>query len=188
MNSSSIEKAIAAKVIDPEVHRGLLGDLEFYTNIAGIPSSMVLKPMSDFCGEEEQNYVSRYRSLPDADIFGLIYTGQANAITAHTKMMAMTGAYLRNFIDARLLSVQDVIRMVKGHETQPTVLLIPNFFIQEGRGGRQAQWEIPELLGLLLDRHAAEKQTVVYVDSVVDMAKEYGPLFAAHFSEYFVSA
>ena len=188
MNSSSIDKAIEAKVINPEVHQNLLDDIDFYTGIAGIPASMVLKPMSDFCAEEEQEYVARYRSLPEAGVFGLVYSGQAEAVAAHTKMMAMTAAYLRNFIDARLMSVQDVIRMVKNREAQPTVLLIPNFFIQEGRGGRQAQWEIPELLGLLLDRHAAEKQTVVYVDSIVDMAKEYGPLFAAHFSEYFVSA
>jgi len=100
--------------------------------------------------------------------------GMKPSISPLERFSAMAAACLRNYIAARVMTVQDVLEALgEGTMPQPTVLLIPNFYTGAD-GGKMAQWDIPALLGMLYSRQSAGLQTVVYVNDLAPMGKAYG--------------
>lgn len=186
MNLNALAKAYEDKVLDRAVHARLLENLDAYAEQANIPSYMVLQSMHTFCGKPEVDYMLHLRRLPQSGIYGMLYKAGENAATVHTRMMALTAACLRNFINARVMTVQDVIAQSKSHKfDQPTVLCLPNFFIRDSQGGKLATWDISVLLGVLYERHSSGLQTVVYVDDMMALGKEYGQVFKDHIENHF---
>jgi hypothetical protein len=102
--------------------------------------------------------------------------------------MAVAGACIRNFIDARVMTVQDCIK--KTEKSEPPlcrVLCIPNFYVNSNDGGHIAKWNISGLYDLLLRRYTLELQTVVYVQDMKMLAQEYGNSMAEHLKKHFYS-
>ena len=84
------------------------------------------------------------------------------------------------------MTVQEALALSKAQDMpDPTVLLIPNFFIAKDEGGQIAIWEISTLLGLLISRLAKGKVTVLYVQNLKQLELEYGKPFVAHIKQYF---
>lgn len=184
MTSVAVGNQKQSSVLDEKVHARLLQNLDAFAAEANIPAGMIYHPLAETCGHDEIDYVRKYEFLAKNDVYGLVYTGSVAQV--HTRQMAMAAAYLRNFIDARVSTVQDLLVSVKDPRAhQPTVLLVPNFFVCKGHGGKLADWDIPDLLGVLYNRHAAGLQTVVYVESMTALSNEYGAVFTNHINEYF---
>jgi hypothetical protein len=170
-------------ILDKEYHARLLANLEGFASMAGIPQEFIWAKMSEYCSPEEMSWVRRMRMGSD---HGLCYRGQF-PVPIEDKMMAMTGACLRNYIDARMMSVQEVLSQLKDGVMphQPTVLLIPNFCLSHGAGGDIPTWQSSNLLGLLYSRLARNLKTVLYIDSEPGLAKNYGEPFLKHIRAHY---
>jgi hypothetical protein len=96
-------------------------------------------------------------------------------------MMAMAAALLRNYIDARVITVQTLLEASEHHHEipDPTVLLIPNLFVRQGGKGIPS-WKMSLIYDLLLSRFTAGRVTVAYVEDMNLMAADYGALMAQH--------
>lgn len=176
-------EAFEQKILDSTYHERLIADLPHLCQIAGIPPQMVWSRLSDFCTGDDLTWV---RALKKTELLGLAYTGTTNPPVSD-KLMAIAGACLRNYIDARVMAVQDVLTYLKNDTMPaPTVLLIPNFCLDKGEGGDIAQWHISSLLGLLYSRHTKNLKTVLYIGSLTSLEKNYGTAFRQHIETHFI--
>jgi len=183
--NTAIENAFDSNVLDEKFHSRLVRDLDKIAGEANIPVSMVMRSMRDYCTEEEVEWVKHIRNREGEQV-GLAYVGVSIDGPIESRMMAMAGTCLRNHIDARLYTVQEVLKRL-GNNTMPdpSVLLIPNFFISKEQGGHISSWNISSLLGLLINRLAAGKATVLYVDNLKQLESDYGKAFVQHIHSYF---
>lgn len=183
---SELMQAYDAGVLKPEIHGRLVANLDGYVRRANILESMVLHKMSSFdCTPVEIDYVKKIRRQAESGNYGLVYHGKETKPVL-TRMMAVAGACLRNFVEAKVSTLQELLSdMKEGNPPDSTVLLIPNFFVAKSEGGKIADWHIAELLGLLYARMTAGKQTFLYVSDFDALRKTYGDPIAEHLRNNF---
>jgi hypothetical protein len=188
LHMSEVMQAYNTGVLSPEVHGRLVANLDCFARRANIMEQMVLHKMSEFsCTAIEIDYVKKIRRQPAMGNYGLIYTGKETKPVL-TRMMAVAGACLRNFVEAKVVTLQELLSdMKEGSPPEATVLLVPNFFVAKSEGGKIADWHIAELLGLLYARMAAGKQTFLYVSDFQALQKTYGDPIAEHLKNHFKS-
>lgn len=186
MNHFHIPKeAYKIGLLDPDYHARLILDIDRHSRNAGIPPKFVVSRLSKYCTINEIQWVRRMNLGNDN---GMLYIGEQTTIAIEDKMSAIAGACLRNYISAQVMSVQEVLALLKGDDmVTPTVLLIPNFYIGKSSGGSLPAWQISSLLGLLYSRLAKNLHTIVYVQSKEGLIADYGNPFWQHFqSHYFI--
>jgi len=191
MNTVMRDEAIEAGLIDEVQHIQLLSDIAGYTRTAGIPESYVWTSATDYCGDDEIEYIgSIKKSLTERDgMNGMVYVGDVDGAPINERMMSIAGVCLRNYINAKVMTVQAVLDALK-QSTMPTnvsVLLIPNFFSSRTDGGRIAEWEVANLLGLLYQRQQDGKHTILHVSNLKELGTEYGSSFKKHLQSKFVT-
>ena len=187
MNTALMERAIADGLIDESAHEMLLGDLSHWVRQAGIPERYVFSSLHETCDKPaEIDYITSMLD-PDEESIGMVYLGKVGGASINDRMMSIAGVCLRNYVNAKVMTVQDVIEALKeGHMPSPTVLLIPNFFLSSDNGGRIPEWQVSGLLGLLYKRQQEGKQTVLYASSMKELESEYGASFTEHLHGKFV--
>lgn len=164
-------------VLDNVRHARLLADLANICETANIPKSMIHQSAKEHCGPVEIDWLVNFNQYKEKGI-GLLMTGLVPMLD--TRMMAITAALLRNFIDARMLPLNSVLDdKEKGELDQPTVLVIPNLFLRSF-GKSLPAWKVQILYDVLLGRLVANKPTVVYVEDMSALEKEYGQVFVQH--------
>jgi len=182
MNTTVPESAFKSGVLSKEFHERLLADLTRITKRAGIPPEFVWSRLSEYCSSEEIEWVKAMKRTPAS---GGVFTGTMD-VPVTDKMMAITGLCLRNFTDARYMTLQQVISALKaGTMDAPTVLLIPNFCIGKAGVDDIPQWEVSALLGLLYQRQSLGKKTLIYVGSMTALEKNYGQAFKQHIDSHY---
>jgi len=192
MNTVMRDEAIEAGIIDEVAHIQLLSDIAGYTRTAGIPEHFVWTSATDYCGADEVDYIGTIKkSLTDRDgqCNGMVYLGDVDGSPINERMMAIAGVCLRNYINAKVMTVQAVLDGIK-QGTMPnnvSVLLIPNFFSSRKDGGRIAEWEVANLLGLLYQRQQDGKHTILHVSDLKELGEEYGSSFKKHLQSKFVT-
>lgn len=181
MNIESVPKsAITAGIIDELYHERLLADIDRICARAGVPTSFVWSKLSEHLHGNDLEWV---RAIKHSSHQGMVYLGPQKT-PVEDSLMAIAGACLRNYIDVRFMPVQTVIsRLAAGDMPKPTVLLIPNFYLD--KGGNLADWNIPELLGLLYSRMANNLKTIIHVSSMSGMDKNYGESFRKHIEAHY---
>ena len=181
------EQAIESGLIDIGTHEMLLDDIQGVLRQAGIQEKYVWTPIRDYCEEDEVTYVATLND-PDAPAIGMVYIGNINGASVNDRMMAIAGTCLRNYINAKVMTVQDVLLSLKTDSmpSNVSVLLIPNFFIGKKEGGTIANWEISALLGMLYKRQQEGKKTILYVSDENALEAEYGKPFIDHMDGKFV--
>jgi len=181
--SVAMQTAIKCGLADPVYHERLMADIQGTIQAANIPESYVWASLHKYCNEVEVDYVFDIKRHTDRDppVFGMVYIGRVEGEPINDRMMSIAGTCLRNYINAKVMTLQEVLASLKaGEMPSPTVLLIPNFFLGKGSGGHIADWEVSSLIGLLYKRQQEEKQTVVYVGDWDGMILEYGQVFEDH--------
>jgi len=170
-------------LMDRDHHDRLIADLPKVVEVAGIQPKFVWSRLSQYCSGTELKWVANIRSK---DSNGLAYTGKTE-VPIEDKMMAITGACLRNYIDARMMSIQEVLARTKdGDMPFPTVLLIPNFFLNRLEGETVPSWQVSNLLGMLYARLSKDLKTIVYVGNMDELGKAYGLPIQDHITTHFV--
>lgn len=183
-----VEHALATGVLNAEAHGPLLKDLDRIVVKAGIPIDMVCRSMKEFCSDVELSYVQNLRARMAERRSGLVYVGKLPGESVQTRMMAVAGACLRNYVNAKVMTLQDVLLALKLEKMpEPTVLLIPNFFLSKNEGGSVPEWQVSGLIGLLYARRAMDLQTFVYVQSMQELELGYGTVFRKHFESHFTA-
>jgi len=177
---ANLQVAYETNVLDEQRHYRLVQELAHYATIANIPKEMILQSAKKYCLTGEMDWLKGIRhrepkkSLAFVDI-------ESSETAVELRMMALTAVCLRNFIDARLMTVQDVVTDYKNNTlVDPTILLIPNFFVSEEHGGFLASWDISNLMGLLISRLTAGHLTVIGISDLKSLEKEYGTLLSNH--------
>lgn len=177
------QQAFSTGLLDKAVHDRLLADLPKIASSAGIPARFVWTPLSSYCKGSDLEWV---RDMWVNDIAGLCYTGTTLGTNIELRLMAIVGACLRNFVGARFMTVQSVLAAMKEDDPPDCrVLVIPNFCIARSDGGGVAPWEVASLLDLLYQRMADDKRTIIYVQSVPELEKQYGTPLRNHIESTF---
>jgi hypothetical protein len=181
-----VEKAIAEGVLDKTVHARLIQNIDQVAKDANVPVPVICKSVKPMCSPEELAYIVHMHSNVNEGMYGMVFTGPPTN-PMNTKMMGIAGACLRNYIRARVMTVQTVLDDLKANKMeQPTVLLIPNFYVGKKQGGHIPDWQVSQLLGMLYSRQSAGLQTFLYVADIEGLHQEYGELFKSHLTENFL--
>jgi len=179
MNTMMVEQAYEQHILDPDVHGRLLLDIERICKRAKIPSEMVLTPLGKYCTDKEVDWVRNIKRHRKNGIHGMYYTGDVDNL--EYRMMAIAGALIRNFIDARVYSLLDVLKNYKDGDSGPTVVLVPNFYT---KGQGLAKWQIQQLHDWMISRMTEDKINILYVEDVLSLESDYGPVFRSHLEKY----
>ena len=120
---------------------------------------------------------------------GLVMTRKTAEADPFERMSAMAAVFTRNFVRARLMTLQHVLGILKeGDSPEATVLLIPNFFHSKDEGGTILPWQAGVLYDLMLQRAAQGKHTAIYATGVDEMGASYGSAFARFVSSHYLKA
>ena len=181
------EQAIESGLIDTVTHEMLLADIQGVLRQANIPEKFVWTSIHEYCEADEIDYVATLNDK-NAEAIGMVYVGNITGASVNDRMMAIAGTCLRNYINAKVMTVQDVILSLKTDSmpSNVSVLLIPNFFIGKKEGGHIADWEISSLLGMLYKRQQEGKKTIIYVSDKKALEAEYGKTFIDHLDGKFI--
>ena len=146
---------------------------------------MIYTPLAVAATAREIGWIENYELLKDdGDFAGVAYVGTVKDPDVMTRMMALTGCFLRNYVDAKMMTLQEVIGYIRNNEEpEATVLLIPNFYLPSGEEGSVANWLVSGLYGMLLSRYRDGLQTVVYIQDLERMKKDYGREIAKFMEE-----
>ena len=168
----------ASGVLDKEVHARLVADIDRYARDANIQKRWVYTPLAETCGADEIDWVRRFKFHTSEGSAGLCYVGKTPAFNMETRMAAIAGALTRNFIFARLMTLNEFLMESANDGDIPDMscLLVPNFFVEKG----QPSWRTAALLDVLIARHTAGLQTVLYVADLIAMGKDYGNALPRH--------
>ena len=188
MNTALREQAIETGLIDENTHTQLLADISGYTRTAGIPEHFVWTSISKYCNEDEIEYVANLKeSLThrDGEVIGMVYVGDVDGAPVNERMMSIAGVCLRNYINAKVMTVQTVLESMKANQmpTNVSVLLIPNFYDKDCH---IAKWQVSDLLGMLYQRQQDGKHTILHVSNMKELEAEYGKSFKKHLRGKFV--
>lgn len=167
-------------------HDRLIQDLEQVCTIANVPQLFVHHSMKQWCKKEEVDWVKNFNKYRQEKA-GLVLVGVTNISTLKNpqqRMMAIAGALLRNFIDVRVYSLNQVVAK-DGPPPEPSVMVILNLYMSM-YGKTMASWEVQGSYDLLLSRMVASKPTIMFVHDMELLRKEYGDLYADHLEQNYI--
>ncbi len=161
----------ASGVLSPDHHDRLVANIDHYAKDAGIQPKWISTSLADTCGPEEVDYIRNFHfHRTGGKVQGLCYLRATPEADPETRMAAMAGALVRNFIRARVMTLGTVLdRIAKGGSVDATVLLVPNFCLSKDEGGSIATWQSHAMYDLLIQRANDGLQTVLYATSIVDL-------------------
>lgn len=169
-------------ILDAVKHERLIADLDHVKTTANIPANFITHSMTEFCTPGDIEFVKNYPKLKAQGCAGLLMVNESNA---DTRMMAMCGAFIRNFIDARVIPLNTLLSMQEeGEQAMSSVLFIPNLFIRSA-GKSLPSWKIQVIYDLLLARYVGGKTTIAYAEEMNGMEMAYGQMFADHLKNHY---
>lgn len=177
------EAAFESKLLDRDYHDRLIANLKTHAMQAGIPPSYVWTRLSKYCSAVEMDWVRNMRHSEDN---GLVFSGTEFNVPVEDKMMAITGACLRNYIDARVMTVQELLGRLKNDDPPGhTLVLVPNFCMAKDDKSSVAPWQAASLLGWLYSRLSNNQKAVLYVGSIKTLEEVYGEAMARHIKSHY---
>lgn len=186
LNAQQLEVAYESEVLDKAHHQRLIENAEKMCLLAGIPPFALLRPLSASCTEQEIDLLKKIKHLMHQGVPGICYHGEFDS-PVESKFVALVAMCMRNYMDARLMTVHTIKEMInEGTMPRPRILAIPNFYLKKGDGGELAPWDAGALQGMLLDRFNRGLFTVLYVQGLKAMSKEWGGSLVNHISNHYI--
>lgn len=171
----NVEEKKVASILNKEYHARLIEDIDHYASVANVPVHMIHEPMAKYCSPEEVAWFKGILLQREKGVAGLCLTGIDIKRPVETRMMAMACALLRNYVDARVVTMTTLLEEHKGGEVEsPTVLFIPNFYVEYAGGKPNTNWQVNILQDILMRRLVEQKTTVIYVQSIEGIKKNFG--------------
>ncbi len=178
------KKFYAPGVLRYERHNRFVLNIAFYADKAGVPVHFLYNSVKGILKKKDVKYLENWFELDELGISGGVYFG--SDINIMERMYAIIGTLLRNNIDARFITAQNLLMELKdGGEVDNTMVCIPNFCLPKSAGGNIAPWESATILGWVLSRHGNGKQTLLYSDSYSLIETQYGTTLKNHIDTSF---
>lgn len=149
-------------MLDPVGHARILKDLDAISERSGVPKRFLHESAALHCGPAELDWLLNYYQVGHP---GLKITG----MRALDRCMAIGGALIRNYIDARVRTMDQMI----DDPVEATVLICPNFYTLGHKGQTLPGWRVQKLYDVLCERYKQDQPTVVWTESLEGL-KEYG--------------
>ena len=171
---------MSTSILDPIQHAGLLRSINDYAEQANVPVEMIHQGAGNLLTPEEKEWLKNFDNFPKKNAI----LQSATSFSIVRKMQAIACVFLRNEVDARVLTVGQLVAD-REEIPNPTVLLIPNLYVtmSGGKAGLPA-WQITMLYDLLVHRMARNRATIVYVENMDGLATTYGAFFADLLKNY----
>jgi len=171
-------------MLDAATHSRIIADISNVCRTANIPQNMLWQSATQYCSTVELDWL-RHFNVNKKQGRNLLLTGN-HMVVPEVKMMSMAAALIRNFKDARLVTVNTI---VDAHDDKveipdPSIMFIPNLYVRQG-GKSLPSWKAQIIYDVLLDRLASSKPVVAYVEDLEAMGKEYGNSFVQHFKAHY---
>jgi len=182
-----VEEAFKSNVLHKDIHMSLVKNLDKISLATGVPKKFIWsEDDNQVCSRKEWKYIIQCRKYRFEGSAGLVITNNSTQLhSPEAKMMLMAGKLIRNFIDARLVIVQDLLDEMKdGDKDESDVLLIPNFFIPK-KGITVPDWQINNLQGLLIKRLCSSNLTILYVEDMEQLKLAYGKAMYDHLNSHY---
>jgi hypothetical protein len=168
-------------MLDAVEHKRIISDMEHVLTTANLPEKYLHESMIPHCHSTEVNWVRNFRAFRKTHA-GLIIIGGDDP---ETRCHAICGALIRNFIDARIITLNTVIEnMDTGDIPNPTVLIMPNLFV-EMHGKGLTSWQTQGMYDVFLARYSSRRPSIMYVQSMEKLEKAYGSVFAGHLNTHY---
>lgn len=176
------QSAGSGSVLDAKEHSRIIADFEQVCTTAGIQGRFLYESMTKHCGPVEVEWVRKFWAYKAQGVPGLVLEGVSHP---DTRCQAIAACLVRNFVDARVIPLNTLIDSTQngGHAPSPTVLLIPNLFMQ-AMGKSVPAWRVQVIYDLLLERSTKAKPTVVYVEDLKGLVSIYGEPFRDFLSRF----
>lgn len=167
-------------VLDPERHAALIANRESIARDAGIPVHLLWQPLPPALTAVERAWLARFRQHRGEGRCGLLLTGEAPVLDPLSRVGALAGCLLRNFVRARVVSLLDALEAVAGGAPiAATCLLIPDFVPDRATVREAPAWRVAQMTSLLTERWSTSGlQTVLHAPSLADAGREYGGFVA----------
>jgi hypothetical protein len=152
--SQQLALYFAPGVLKQGVHERLVLRIDEFAKRAGIPKEAIYtQTLADACPSiEVRDWVMNYRQRLSKGSAGLAVV---HPLPVDSWLRAVTGCFLRNFVDARYLTCETVINAMKdGEPPEGTVIVIPNLNIPTTHAGIE-EWHASLLYDFMLYRQAA---------------------------------
>ncbi|CAA2141450.1 hypothetical protein [Hyphomicrobium sp. ghe19] len=176
----------ATGVLQEEHHERLVADLEGFAKDAGILPQWIYTRLPKEISGAELEYLKNFRKLGGQPA-GLCYVGEAKSVQIEQRMAAITGALVRNFIRARMMTLGTFVDASAGHVAADlSCVLIPNFFLTSIDAGMIAKWQLSAIYDTLVERQMHGKQTILYVKDLDLLGKEYGLGFQRLIEDFYL--
>ena len=171
-------------LLNRDYHARLLQALDKWTSVAGIPPQFVWSKLSTYCNNKDIAWVKKLR---DDNFHGVVYVGKPDELQIENRMMAIVGACLRNYLDARFIPLQTVLQLLKDEDMDnPSVVLVPNFCDVTAKDKKMVtSVQSSILLGWLYSRLSKNLKTVMYVGSMEAVIHSYGPTMWSHLKTHY---
>lgn len=161
-------------VLDRMKHGRLVLDIDNFANRAGIAPECIWTSAktAPAISNDDLSYLQKCLVLArEKHIPGLVYTGTSDVTE---KFSLMCGALVRAFVDARLMTMMEVVDLVtKGEQPEATVLFVPNFYATNDFGKFDMR-KSSALGDMLVHRAAHHLPTVLKVDTMKDLHEKFG--------------
>lgn len=175
----------AHNCLQPDIHYRLVIELDKYSAMSNVPARFIYKSATNFCTPPELDWAMNLQKQLQDGMYGLIYSD--SCANVEDRMMGLAGLFIRNFVDARIYTVQFLLdTLASGEEIDGRILLIPNFFVMKSMGGSLPAWKISSLLGFLMERYSKGLPTVLYVQDLKSLGDEYGKAFKDHIENHYL--
>ena len=167
------------KLMQQQEHSRLVDNLYWVTQVAGVPIDYMDSSMAELgCSDEEVQWVRNFRSHAHTkNRGGLILAGRNFIPAPEVRLMAMGAAFLRHYIDARVVTIDRLTKILGDEENgyNPTVLIITNFHRVSNTGGAGIpNWQLQQIYGLLVERFSTRRTTIMHVDDEQKLIIDYG--------------
>lgn len=161
-------------ILNKDVHSKLILGMDGVCARSNVPKHYITTSMVENTTEKDIMWVKNFPRVSQSGKSGYVVQGEG----VELRCMFMAGALLRNYIDAVVLPLNNVLESDK--EIDPTVLIIPNFYSNLGETKAPPSWKLQQIYDLLMNRITSNKQTILGVTSISSMTGCYGNLLSSH--------
>lgn len=174
----------ATGILNYQKHWRMVSNIEMYAEQSGIPEYFIYHTSEGILLPQDVKYLEEFSSQFIKGISGAVFEGKENFID---RMYSMVGVLIRNFVDARFITLQDLIKEIKsGNSPKSKLICIPNFALDKSEGGNVATWEMSNVLSWMLNSHSQGRQVVIYVETLDYINQQYGGVLRTHIDNHFL--
>lgn len=174
----------ATGILNYKRHWRMVQNIGMYAEQSGIPEYFIYNSSEGILLPKDIKYLEEFGGHQEKGVSGAVLISNPNFLD---RMYSMVGVLTRNFIEARFITLQDLIKELKaGNSPKSKLICIPNFALDKSEGGNVATWEMSNVLSWVLNSHSQGRQVVIYVEAMDYINQQYGGVLRTHIDNHFL--